>query len=75
MMEGSKQVSYEMDSIANMTTAVNTNVRNMTEKTDAISNYSKQAQTCVEKNVDSIHSSSRSCIDLLVCLLGIVSPP
>ncbi|MCR4735884.1 MAG: HAMP domain-containing protein [Treponema sp.] len=54
MMEGSKQVSYEMDSIANMTTSVNTNVRNMTEKTDAISNYSKQAQSCVEKNVESI---------------------
>ena len=54
MMEGSKQVSYEMDSIANMTTSVNTNVRNMTEKTDAISHYSKQAQSCVEKNVDSI---------------------
>jgi methyl-accepting chemotaxis protein len=54
MMEGSKQVSYEMDSIANMTTSVNNNVKNMTEKTDAISHYSKQAQSCVEKNVDSI---------------------
>ncbi|EID86250.1 Methyl-accepting chemotaxis protein [Treponema sp. JC4] len=54
MMEGSKQVSYEMDSIANMTTAVNNNVLNMTEKTDAISAYSKQAQHCVEKNVGSI---------------------
>ena len=54
MMEGSKQVSYEMDSIANMTTDVNTNVKNMTEKTDAISNFSKMAQHCVEMNVTSI---------------------
>lgn len=54
MMEGSRQVSYEMDSIANMTTSVNTNVRNMTEKTDAISSFSKKAQDCVEKNVESI---------------------
>ena len=54
MMEGSKQVSYEMDSIANMTTEVNTNVKNMTEKTDAISEFSRKAQQCVEMNVDSI---------------------
>ncbi len=54
MMEGSKQVSYEMDTIANMTTSVNTNVKNMTDKTDAISNFSKQALSCVEKNVESI---------------------
>ncbi len=54
MMEGSKQVSIEMDTIANMTTSVNNNVKNMTEKTDAISNFSKKAQHCVEMNVDSI---------------------
>lgn len=54
MMEGSKQVSYEMDTIANMTTDVNNNVKNMTEKTDAISEYSKKAQHCVEQNVESI---------------------
>ena len=54
MMEGSKQVSYEMDMIANMTTSVNNNVKNMTEKTDAISNFSKKAHECVEKNVNSI---------------------
>ncbi len=54
MMEGSKQVSFEMDRIARMTTSVNTNVKNMSEKTDAISNYSKKAHECVEKNVDSI---------------------
>ena len=54
MMEGSKQVSFEMDRIAKMTTSVNTNVKNMTEKTDAISSYSKKAHECVEKNVDSI---------------------
>ena len=54
MMEGSKQVSIEMDSIANMTTDVNTNVKNMTEKTDAISEFSKKAQHCVEMNVNSI---------------------
>ena len=54
MMEGSKQVSIEMDSIANMTTEVNTNVKNMTEKTDAIGEFSKKAQHCVEMNVDSI---------------------
>ena len=28
MMEGSKQVSFEMDRIARMTTSVNTNVKN-----------------------------------------------
>ncbi|MCR5188876.1 MAG: HAMP domain-containing protein [Treponema sp.] len=54
MMEGSKQVSLEMDQIAQMTTSVNNNVKNMTDKTDSISNYSKQAQDCVEKNVSSI---------------------
>ena len=54
MMEGSKQVSIEMDQIANMTTSVNNNVKNMTEKTDSISNFSKRALSCVEKNVDSI---------------------
>jgi methyl-accepting chemotaxis protein len=54
MMEGSKQVSLEMDQIAQMTTSVNNNVKNMTEKTDTISSYSKKAQSCVEKNVDSI---------------------
>ena len=54
MMEGSKQVSFEMDRIAQMTTSVNTNVKNMTEKTDAISNFSKKAHNCVEKNVESI---------------------
>ncbi len=54
MMEGSKQVSFEMDRIARMTTSVNTNVKNMTEKTDSISNYSKLAHECVEKNVSSI---------------------
>ena len=54
MMEGSKQVSYEMDQIARMTTSVNTNVKNMTEKTDSILNYSKLAHECVEKNVTSI---------------------
>ena len=54
MMEGSKQVSIEMDTIASMTTSVNTNVRNMTEKTDAISDFSKRAQECVVKNVESI---------------------
>ena len=53
MMEGSKQVSLEMDQIAQMTTSVNNNVKNMTEKTDTISSYSKKAQSCVEKNVDS----------------------
>ncbi len=54
MMEGSKQVSFEMDRIAKMTTSVNTNVKNMTEKTDTISNYSQKAHECVEKNVSSI---------------------
>ena len=54
MMEGSKQVSFEMDRIARMTTSVNTNVKNMTEKTDSIGNYSKMAHECVEKNVESI---------------------
>ncbi|MCR5765242.1 MAG: methyl-accepting chemotaxis protein [Treponema sp.] len=54
MMEGSKQVSFEMDRIAQMTTSVNTNVRNMTEKTDAISELSKKAHDCVDKNVESI---------------------
>ena len=54
MMEGSKQVSIEMDSIANMTTDVNMNVKNMTEKTDAIGEFSKKAQHCVEMNVNSI---------------------
>ena len=54
MMEGSKQVSFEMDRIARMTTSVNTNVKNMTDKTDAIGSYSKKAHDCVEKNVDSI---------------------
>ena len=54
MMEGSKQVSFEMDRIARMTTSVNTNVKNMTEKTDAIGNYSKQAHASVQKNVSSI---------------------
>ena len=54
MMEGSKQVSFEMDRIARMTTSVNTNVKNMTEKTDAIESYSKKAHECVEKNVESI---------------------
>ena len=54
MMEGSKQVSFEMDRIASMTTSVNTNVKNMTEKTDSISSYSKMAHECVEKNVSSI---------------------
>ena len=54
MMEGSKQVSYEMDRIASMTTSVNTNVKNMTEKTDAIGNLSKKAHEYVEKNVESI---------------------
>ena len=54
MMEGSKQVTIEMDRIAQMTTSVNNNVKNMTEKTDAISNYSKLAHGCVEKNVESI---------------------
>ena len=54
MMEGSRQVSFEMDSIANMTTDVNTNVKNMTEKTDAIGEFSKKAQHCVEMNVNSI---------------------
>ncbi len=54
MMEGSKQVSFEMDRIARMTTSVNTNVKNMTDKTDSISNYSKLAHECVEKNVNSI---------------------
>ena len=54
MMEGSKQVSFEMDRIARMTTSVNTNVKNMTDKTDAISSYSKKAHVCVEKNVESI---------------------
>ena len=43
-----------MDTIANMTTSVNNNVRNMTEKTDAISSFSKKAQQCVEMNVESI---------------------
>ena len=54
MMEGSKQVSFEMDRIARMTTSVNTNVKNMTDKTDAIESYSKKAHECVEKNVESI---------------------
>ena len=54
MMEGSKQVSFEMDRIASMTTSVNTNVKNMTDKTDAISSFSKKANDCVEKNVESI---------------------
>ena len=54
MMEGSKQVSYEMDRIASMTTSVNTNVKNMTEKTDAIESLSKKAHGYVEKNVESI---------------------
>ncbi len=54
MMEGSKQVSFEMDRIASMTTSVNTNVKNMTEKTDAIGNFSKQAHDSVQKNVSSI---------------------
>lgn len=54
MMEGSKQVSVEMDRIAQMTTSVNTNVKNMTEKTDAIGNFSNKALECVEKNVESI---------------------
>ena len=54
MMEGSKQVSFEMDRIARMTTSVNTNVKNMTDKTDAISSFSKKAHQCVEKNVESI---------------------
>ena len=54
MMEGSKQVSFEMDRIARMTTSVNTNVKNMTEKTDAIGSYSQKAHECVEKNVESI---------------------
>ena len=54
MMEGSKQVSFEMDRIARMTTSVNTNVKNMTDKTDAIGNFSKKAHECVEKNVESI---------------------
>ena len=54
MMEGSKQVSFEMDRIARMTTSVNTNVKNMTDKTDAISDLSKKAHECVEKNVESI---------------------
>ena len=54
MMEGSKQVSFEMDRIARMTTSVNTNVKNMTDKTDAISSYSKKAHECVEKNVETI---------------------
>ena len=54
MMEGSKQVSYEMDRIASMTTSVNTNVKNMTEKTDAIGELSKKAHGYVEKNVESI---------------------
>ena len=54
MMEGSKQVSFEMDRIARMTTSVNTNVKNMTEKTDAIGNFSKLAHDSVQKNVSSI---------------------
>ena len=54
MMEGSKQVSFEMDRIARMTTSVNTNVKNMTDKTDAIESFSKKAHECVEKNVESI---------------------
>ncbi len=54
MMEGSKQVSFEMDRIARMTTSVNTNVKNMTDKTDAIGSFSKKARECVEKNVESI---------------------
>ena len=54
MMEGSKQVSFEMDRIARMTTSVNTNVKNMTDKTDAIGSFSKKAHECVEKNVESI---------------------
>ncbi|SEQ68234.1 methyl-accepting chemotaxis sensory transducer with Cache sensor [Treponema bryantii] len=54
MMEGSKQVSFEMDRIARMTTSVNNNVKNMTDKTDAIGSYSQKAHECVEKNVESI---------------------
>ena len=54
MMEGSKQVSIEMDRIAQMTTSVNTNVKNMTEKTDAISELSQNAHNYVDKNVESI---------------------
>lgn len=54
MMEGSKQVTVEMDRIALMTASVNNNVRNMTEKTDAIGSFSKKALGCVEKNVKSI---------------------
>ena len=54
MMEGSKQVSLEMDQIANMTSSVNNNVKNMTEKTDSIGTFSRNAKSCVDKNLESI---------------------
>lgn len=55
MMTGSRQISEEMDNIANMTVSVNSNMKAMSEKTDLITNSAEKANNCVSKNVDSIH--------------------
>ena len=54
MMEGSRQVSVEMDEIASMTGTVNSNMKAMSEKTELITDSARKANECVEKNVSSI---------------------
>lgn len=54
MMNGSIQVSENMDNIAVLTATVNSNMQNMTENVNAINTCSQRAEDCVKRNTDSI---------------------
>jgi methyl-accepting chemotaxis protein len=54
MLEGSRQVSIEMDKLAKMTETVHTSMIQMTDNTTAISYAAAKANESVEKNAKSI---------------------